>query len=306
MKPTFIFPIVTAVLGFSAAWLLKPAPEIPSPNTVEKSEIRKKPAATPAESATEPETEVVQDLRTPSPLAPSKLPGFLPTDEERAKVTQSKDAAKMSRLTEALGLSQEQQEKLSKAFAEAIAPLAPAGGSFTPAEQYAATLAAAENLQKALNALLTPDQLKEFAALRKRSEENAIEINAQSSLANVAGQIDLSPEQRTQALERLRDSAVTQLAGRPAALSLALDNSVLPVGGSAVSEKSIETLTQLVNASENGAGETRNSFTENHLKRLDEQLILYKGILTPAQEAQLKADIEERKATVGRVGELIR
>lgn len=297
MKPNFILPVVTAVLGFSAAWLLKPAPEPPAAKPVVKSAEPKRPSRPSeafAENGINPRSE---------PAAEARRPTIASTPADEIKTLENRDAGKMLRLAEALGLSPEQQNRLRQLVDEALKPLAPAGGSFSPAEQYAAAIAAGENLKNSLNAFLTPEQATAFQDLLKRAAGNKIESESQQQLAAFGGQIDLSPEQRAKALERIRTAVAEEASNQPPALSLVLDDSVLPTGPAAPSARGLDALERLAKPD---AAEAHSSHLQTQMERLDKQLALYQDILSPAQLAQLKATIEERKANLGRVAGFIR
>ena len=297
MKP--FLPILTAVLGFSAAWFLKPAP----PAAVV---IAEKPQPRPAPA---PATEIVSNSEpAPEPSAPRSVgrPVSPQTAVDTTEVAQPRDSAKLLRLVEALNLSPEQQDKLLKAIADAQASLTLSGQSASdPAQNLAATLGFGAMIEKLLADILAPEQAAAFAALRKRNQENAVENAAQAQLSSNLKQIDLTPDQRAQALQRLRDSLETRNAAQPAGLDLALESSVLPLGPAAVSIEGIKTL-EIFAAAANDPTAAQESRNEILLKDLQNQLELYQGILSPAQEIQLKAQIEERKKTINRIAEIIR
>jgi hypothetical protein len=220
---------------------------------------------------------------------------------------QARDDAKMMRLSEALNLTKEQQEAILKMIAAAQAAIVLPEGTPPDSAQIltnAATLGG--NIEKSLDAILTPEQAVAFQQLRKRAEQNKIEAAAQKQLSSFTDQMDLTPEQREKALERLRDSAGSKLSSRPDALSLALDTSILPLGPGALNSRSVELMQQTSQTPGNDTVEAQKAHMENQKLELDHQLELYKDILTSAQQAQLKLVIDERKSTLDRVNELLR
>lgn len=218
----------------------------------------------------------------------------------------SRSEVKLLRLTEALNLSKEQQVAILKAIETAqSAGAADTGAASTPAATLAAAATIGGNIEKSLGAILTPEQAKAFGDLLKRTEQNRYEAAAQKQLSTYTPEIDLTPEQREAALKRIRDSLDDKQSPRPTGLSLMLDNSVLPVGAGSLNSRSIDALEHLAKNPDDGTAENQQAHIENQRAELDLQLELYKDILTPAQQAQLKLVIDERKSTLDRVNELL-
>lgn len=299
MKP--YVPVLTAVIGIAIGWLAKPASQTPAPAAPEKAAPKREVSALPKRPT--PAEEVTFTDRPETRPAPPSLRNLRPSV---AASTQSKDEAKMLRLAEALNLTKEQQDAILKMIAAAQAAIAPANGA--PVELSANLTNAATlggNIEKSLDGILSPEQAKAFQELRKRSDQNQIEATAQKQLSSYTEQMDLTPEQREKALERLRDSEAEKLASRPAGLSLALDTSVLPMGAAAMNSHSVELMTRLSDSTGQDPVEAQRIHMENQRIDLDNQLELYKDILSPAQQAQLKLVIEERKSFLDRANELL-
>jgi len=240
-------------------------------------------------------------LAPPRPLAAPAAGGSPPTAaaELRESIGAAKNAAKMLRLAEVLGLTDAQQADLVKLIAasqQAAAagqPAQPAGASAV-LDQFVARAAA---LEQGLATLLTPEQSAAFDALRKREGDNRNETTAQRELANLTEVTDLSAAQRDKILAQLRQAGADDLAAVPASLALVLDSSVLPLGAQAPSAQSIQTLRQLTaGAAPEDPLALHAKLIASQRRQLDARLTLLKDVLTPAQLAQYQATVAEQYA----------
>lgn len=295
MKPTVILPILTAVVGFGAGWLLKPAPAAPQ-------EARKTQSPRPVSP---PPGELVQGEHSDDRLSASRpRPNATPPDQTETKSTpQSLDDAKLARLTEILKLTEEQQQEIV-AIAQKLGSNVRSSGSGSR-EAFEKTILSSDEAAATLEQVLTPEQSTEFAALRKRSTENSIENQVQKRLSTISNLTDVTPEQREKLAAKIReDTAATYLA-RPDNFDLLLDTSPLPMGTEYIANASVDRL--MADALSGGdAEQSELSFRDTQRQNLDTQLDLFKDILTPAQQARMKLDIDERKAAMDRLEELTR
>lgn len=295
MKTQLIFPIATAFLGFAAGWLLKPGAS-PAPAIVSQPPPRPERQAP---AAPEAEPPPVTGRSTPSDRQSRTFEAPKPTLDG----IQSRDDAKFARLVEALSLNEDQQKILSDAVKQAEATLNPET-RLDPELVLEAALEAASTVEKALAASLTPEQAAAFQALRERAKQNTIENNSQRQISDLSKITDLSPEQRDQMLGAVRDELAARYQSRPAGLDLMMESSVLPLGGTFVSESGVERM--LFNKAQPEGTDRDVAFTELQKKNLDAEFERYKPFLTPAQAARLQVDIEERKKAVDAVRELLR
>lgn len=226
------------------------------------------------------------------------MPGA--TAAERSEtITAGKNAAKLLRLAEVLGLSDTQVADLKKLIAETRSATvaghpAPDAGANAILDHYGASGAA---LEKSLAALFTPEQTAMFEDLRKRERDNRIEATAQRELGTLTEVTDLSAEQRDQVLAALRKATTTELGSMPASLALMLDSSALPLAPVAPSAQSIQTLRLLAESQTPADPATLHAkLIERQRQQLDDRLNLVKDILTPAQLAQYRATIAEQHA----------
>ena len=301
MKLSLVLSFVTAIVGFGLGWLLKPAAELAIP--------KPPPAAKPFPLATaEPSPAAIPQPEAPAArpapaehVRPAAAPGkAAAAAESREKIAEAKNAAKMLRFAEAVGLSKAQQADLATLIAESQKVATPGGQSGQPAgandvlDQLAASAAA---LEKGLATLLTPEQATAFDALRNRERDNRVETNAQRELGDLTEVTDLSTEQRDKVLAQLRKASAGELAAMPSPLALVLDSSVLPLGPLAPSAQAIQTLRQLADgqAPEDPAA-LHAKLIDSQRRQLDARLALLKDILTPAQLAQYQATVAEQFA----------
>jgi len=298
MKP--YLPILTAIIGVAIGWLAKPAAQNSAPIVKDQTPPKRQaPAPTPV---TPPPASFV-DRPSTRPSSPLNRMGT----EAATTAVQSRDEAKMLRLAEALNLTKEQQEAIIKMIAAAQAEgLAASNAATTPEETLAAAATIGGNIEKSLDTILSPEQAKAFRDLLKRTELNRLEIAAQKQFSTFLPEMDLTSEQREKALERSRESLEDKQSTRSTGLTLMLDNSILPVGPGSINSRAIGSMEQLVKDQGDGSTGNPKAHFESQRADLDHQFELYKDILTPAQQAQLKLVIDERKTTLDRVNELMR
>ena len=230
MKSNYLLPAVTALVGFSIAWLAKPT-GAPAPNLTNVEE----PAA--------PRPPRPDTGTRPTP-ADSKRPkevkaGDFPLADQADQGPKTRDEAKMLRLTEALGLSIDQQGEIIKL----IEGVQASASTTAPVIEDLTTRGKA--VEDGLAKLLTPEQLAKFEELRVRERENRIEVRSQKMLTAAIDEIDLSPEQREEVLNRLRQKSKAELQSIPASATLLFDKSMLPTGGKELSADGILLLAQM-------------------------------------------------------------
>jgi len=291
MKPQYLLSAATAVLGFAVAWLVKPS-ATPSPD--------------PGQVAVEQHPTTKTGDRTgpdPRPTSPTgKRPtevkaGDFPLAEQYEKGPKTRNEAKMLRLTEALGLSIDQQgaivtlmEKIKEDKSETgsvIMDLTKRGSS----------------VEEGLREILTPEQFTKFQEVRERQRDNGVEVRAQQLLTQVMQDADMSPGQRDEALARLRQKAKVDLQTIPLSASLLIDGSLLPTGQQELSAEGVLTLAKM--------GEepvelldpevAHQKVLEKQKAELEDMLGCFDGILSPGQMGQYQARIAEQRAMVQRV-----
>lgn len=284
MKSKYLLPAVTALVGFSIAWLAKPD-GAPAPNLTKTEE-----------SATSRPTRPDSGAR-PTP-ADSKRPkevkaGDFPLADQAEQGPKTRDEAKMLRLTEALGLSIDQQGgiiKLIEGVQASASTTAPVLDDLT---------ARGRAVEEGLAKLLTPEQLAKFEELRVRERENRIEVRSYKMLTAAIDEIDLSPDQREEVLNRLRQKSKAELQSIPNSATLLFDKSMLPTGGKELSADGILLLAQMGEQVELGDPMVAyQKVIDRQRGELEELLKCYDGILTPGQMGQYQAALAESREAV--------
>lgn len=271
MKTILISSALSLAIGFTLGWLIKSASADLDSFVPQTGQII--PAPRPAGGTTDSPPERVRPGRPSSDSGPTKRApigtAILPEAAKRA------DRAKWMRLIEVLGLNAEQTKALEATMAEAL-PESDSGES-----PEATFTEAGTRLEKNILALLNPDQRKAFAEMQGRAEDNRIELNAQLTYSQELGGLDLSPEQRAQALDLLRERAQNISAQIPASTRLLLAGTFLPVGDVNFSEDAIRLLREL--SPQDSGDVTLDKLAEKRRADAEEKAKLFEEILTPAQ-----------------------
>ncbi|HEX7260823.1 MAG TPA: hypothetical protein VF258_03325 [Luteolibacter sp.] len=289
MKSTYLLPVATAFIGFSIAWLAKPD-ATPAPSAVKVGEtaprkpVRAAPGNRPSDAASQRSKQV-------------KASDF-PLADQADQGPKTRDEAKMLRLTEALGLSLDQQGALIQLIEKVQA------STNATAPVIEDLTARGKAIQEGLAKLLTPDQLAKFEELRLRERENRIEVRSQKMLTAAIDEIDLSPEQREEVLNRLREKSKAELQAIPAAATLLFDKSLLPTNGRELSADGILLLAKM--SEDPPVGEpmaVHQQFLDRKRGELEELLKCFDGILTPGQMGQYQAALAETRAIIDKLPE---
>lgn len=188
-------------------------------------------------------------------------------------------------LIEVLGLNDEQAKALEAAMAESL-PKSETGKSPEIAYSEAGSL-----LEKNIRALLDADQRKAFAEMQRRAMNNQIELSAQQTYSQELGELDLSPEQRGQALDLLRGRAKQISTDIPPSTRLLLTGSFLPISDLTFSEDAIRLLRQL--SPQDSGDITLDKLAEKRRAEAEEKAALYESFLTPAQLELYRSRISE-------------
>jgi hypothetical protein len=280
MKPSILLPALTALIGFSIAWVAKPSstPASPVAKTTDTAPAR----PTRSESASRSSS---SDRSRPKEVKP----GDFPLAQAFENGPKTRDEARMLRLTEALGLSLDQQGQIISLVEKVQATIS---GEIPVIEDLAAR---GKAIEEGLAQVLSPEQLAKFEEIRVRERENRIEVRATAKLLPAIEHIDLSPEQREEVLSRLRLHSKAELQSIPAAASLLFDNSMLPTANKELSIDGVLTLAKMGEPIE--ATDAMKAYENVQNKRRQEMeaiLSCYDGVLTPGQMGQFQADMAEK------------
>lgn len=290
MKSQKLIPIAAAALGFALAWILKPggttvnAPSVTEANS--DSTTRNAPPKSRPRAVTEKRPKEVK-------------PGDFPLVDLANQGPKTKSEAKLLRLTEALGLTVDQQGRIISAIEAARA-----------VDQNAPVLqdmaARGKAIQEALAKILSPEQLAKFEELRVRERDNRVESRSQRTLGQFLENVDLSPDQRDEVLSRLRQYLKEQIQAVPASATLLLDSSMLPTDDLSVTLEGVLTLASLGDdpPDPNDPVGTQQKLLVRQREELERLLECFDGVLSPAQMGQVHAAIAEKQSTLEKLKRL--
>lgn len=297
MKPSHLIAAAAALTGFATGWLFKPAGNAAASagETAPEQSVGKRTA--PGGKS--------RDRDTPPLVLKSRGGGEMKADPEVANAqvtfergfqnaTERAENARLSRLSEALGLSPEQKETMNVLLAnrrDGFRDLN--GGGKSPSEILAQAAQAELRFDEQVAKLLDPEQSAALAAFREREKENSVEAKAQRDLADLIGQIDLSAEQREQALESLRTGSAEAVAKRPAGWSV-MNESMGLLGGAHAAM--LEDMGGLLSDDEAMADsqEFHRRLVQSQRAAMEQRIARLTTILTPGQLAQYRATLEAR------------
>jgi hypothetical protein len=169
------------------------------------------------------------------------------------------------------------------------------GSGNDPAESIKQASISEQRFMEEMKKLLDPEQLGALESFKQREKDNAVEAKAQRDVADLIGQVDLSEEQRDQALEAMRKLSETAAARRPAGWGL-MNESLGMLGGSQVSV--IEDLGSVMDdpAAMKDPQEVQRRLVQAQRATAEARVAALKGILTPGQLSQYRATLEARSA----------
>jgi hypothetical protein len=292
MKSPFLLPAVTALIGFSIAWIAKPSATHP-PGATETGKVEEK---RPARPNTDSRPSASGRPRSSEPGNGSNFP-LADLAEQGPK---TRNEAKMLRLTEALDLSIDQQGEIIRLIESVQAKINP---ELPVIEELAIR---GSETEEALGKLLTPEQLAKFEELRIRERENRIELRSQTLLTQAIQDIDLTNEQREEVLNRLRQKSKADLQAIPASAALLFDQSMLPTNNK---ELSVDGVLQAAKMGESVINdEPAQAFqrvSDQRKSELEALLRCFDGILTPGQMGQYQASIAEKNSQMEQVRQSI-
>lgn len=291
MNSQKLIPIAAAALGFALAWILKPGETTVAGNAS-------------AESKTNASTR--NEISKPRPREsftkrPKEVkPGDFPLVELSEKGPKTKSEAKLLRLSEALGLSIDQQGRILSAIETAKTPADP---DAPPLQDMASR---GKSILETLAKVLTPEQLAKFEEIRGRERDNLIESRSQRTLGQFLENVDLSPDQRDEVSARLRQYIREQIQSLPPSATLLLDTSLLPTEDLSISLEGVLTLASLGDdpADPNDPVGTHQRVLMRQREELERLLVCFDGVLTPAQMGQIHAILAEKKSTLDRLKQL--
>lgn len=295
MKPSTLIATAAALAGFATGWLLKPAGEPGASETAAPEQAAGTRAVGAGKSRERDESPLVLRSRGGEAKAdPELATAQVAFERGFGNATERAENGRLSRLSEALGLSPEQKATMKVLLANrSDGSRLFNGAGVSPSEMMAQAAQAEQTFEKQLEKLLDPEQSAAFAALRQREKENTVEAKAQRDLADLIGQIDLSGNQRELALEALRGGSEEALAKLPAGWSL-INEAASKLGGAraAVMEEMSEFMGD--DSAMADTQEFHRRLSQSKRAAMERSLARLGPILTPGQLAQYRSAMEAR------------
>ena len=295
MKPSTLIATAAALAGFATGWLLKPAGETGASEIAAPEQAAGTRAVGAGKSRERDESPLVLRSRGGEAKAdPELATAQVAFERGFGNATERAENGRLSRLSEALGLSPEQKATMKVLLANrSDGSRLLNGAGVSPSEMMAQAAQAEQTFEKQLEKLLDPEQSAAFAALRQREKENTVEAKAQRDLADLIGQIDLSGNQRELALEALRGGSEEALAKLPAGWSL-INEAASKLGGAraAVMEEMSEFMGD--DSAMADTQEFHRRLSQSKRAAMERSLARLGPILTPGQLAQYRSAMEAR------------
>jgi hypothetical protein len=305
MKPSTLIATAAALAGFATGWLLKPAGEPGASETAAPEQAAGTRAVGAGKSRDRDESPLVLRSRGggggEAKADPELATAQVAFERGFGNATERAENGRLSRLSEALGLSPEQKATMKVLLANrSDGSRLLNGAGVSPSEMMAQAAQAEQTFEKQLEKLLDPEQSAAFAALRQREKENTVEAKAQRDLADLIGQIDLSGNQRELALEALRGGSEEALAKLPAGWSL-INEAASKLGGAraAVMEEMSEFMGD--DSAMADTQEFHRRLSQSKRAAMERSLVRLGPILTPGQLAQYRSAMEARITLIEQV-----
>ena len=299
MHSKYLTPILTSILGFSLAWMVKPAPPRQIA-LIEPSASGIKPSASAGQIG-----RIEPDKRSFNPLTHTidgkEIPPQLVTqrtklaDQLRANLAK-KDMAQVHRLTELLNLTPQQQQQVLSLYETKRTAL----NLYRPGDGVNAgnLLERAEVVEVKFNQMLTEildeSQIEQFNGFLKQQGENQRLAEVQKDFADVLGKVDLSPAQQASLQDAMQRSATSDNASKLDKTRLfeeAFDAMGFGAAGVAMSEAQSANTT-ILQATDRM--EMAKILVDERKHATVERIALLRNVLTPAQLAQYTAVLEAR------------
>ena len=299
MHSKYLTPILTSILGFSLAWMVKPAPPRQIA-LIEPSASGIKPSASAGQIG-----RIEPDKRSFNPLTHTidgkEIPPQLVTqrtklaDQLRANLAK-KDMAQIHRLTELLNLTPQQQQQVLSLYETKRTAL----NLYRPGDGVNAgnLLERAEVVEVKFNQMLTEildeSQIEQFNGFLKQQGENQRLAEVQKDFADVLGKVDLSPAQQASLQDAMQRSATSDNASKLDKTRLfeeAFD--AMGFGGAGVAMSEAQSAnTTILQATDRM--EMAKILVDERKHATVERIALLRNVLTPAQLAQYTAVLEAR------------
>lgn len=292
-------PYLTAVLGFAAAWMLKPSAKNQaaagdeaalknvSSHTLNKIEDDKARAGMPTPAENKGVT-LVKDI--PKALAEARASMATNLQDNLAR----RDQALVNRLTEVLNLTAEQQVailELMESKREALNIMTNHGARYNFVEQ-------GEKREKDFNdklaSILDQKQVEQLNQFRDTQAQNRVNAVAQREFADMLDKIDLTPEQQDKVLNSLATDArgnYEAIADKARVFADSYD--ALGMGAAVTRFSDVSSANQQILHSTNPE-ETMRQIAQERLQETENKLQRLQPLLSAAQYNQYKAMLDSK------------
>lgn len=292
---------VAAIGGFAFGWALHPgaAPEVAETAGQEtvpprsRADLRRQLIAPGEASANPAKLRQRLDEAKAGGADPQRVVMMNRLEDGYQKLRVDRDRAKLDRLDEAVGLSDEQKEQIGDLMQRRSGKANPYASDPAKGSEVMGRMAEAEgDFEAALEGLLDSDQLARLSALRQRETDNDIEAAAQADLLQVMRTIDVSEAQRDELLAVYRARHANLAAENPVGWDLYSDS----LAGSGSTQAQIAPLRELVTDPELADDPARltEALIERQAERVEAEVQLVNEILTPAQLQELRVSLEQQ------------
>lgn len=301
MQRKHITPILTAVLGFSLAWMLKP--------TAVKDVAQADPVSTVSgmkpRGAVENGGRIDPEKRAFNPLTHTIDGDEMPPElvVERTKLADQlrnslakKDLGFVQRLAELLQLSSEQQQQVLALYhtkRNALNLYQP-GAGVTPANMLEKAESAEVKFNQALKTVLDSSQIEKYNAFRKQQIENKRLASAQKDYADVLDKVDLSAEQQKSLQAAIQQAAMT-MEDHNLDKTRLFDETydAMGFGSAGIAMSQTQTANTAILQSTDRV-EMAKILVEERKRSTAERIALLRSVLSPAQLSQYTAVLEAR------------
>jgi hypothetical protein len=306
MKPVVVTAI--ALLSFAAGWVIKPTPDAVAGGTSTQDGSVKGSGKGGGDNG-DPLSGKLHDRKSGPLTLPRRGAATGPEEpDEKTLSAQERfqetfgnaadraETARLSRLSEALGLSAEQKDTLKAlldirrdGFRELQGSSTDPGGAIQQAGR------SEKNFMEDVKKVLDPEQVAAFESFKQREKDNDIEAKAQRDVADLIGQVDLSDQQREQALAVMRQLSEASAAKRPEGWGL-MNEAVGMLGGNqaAVMDDLGDVMDDPSIMKDPQAMQQK--LLESQRTTTEARVAALKSILTPGQLSQYRANLEARSA----------
>ena len=300
MKPTALIATSTAIAGFVLGWLVKPSAD-PSAKGGQASAVENQAGAPSGKSHDRKDTLVLKPRGSRSAVSdvdtaadPDVVTAQANFERSFKSAMQRGETARLERLTEALGLRTEQKKAIEAQLArrrDGFRELTSPGK--TAADMVADAANAERIFLREMEKILDPEQVDALKAKMEREKENSVQSSAYRDLADLSGQIDLSPEQREKALKSLLGTSKAAHDKRPEGWTVLIET--FGVLGGAHGDV-LDDMGDMLNQPEvlKDPQAMYNYQMDVRKKDMERKVAQFSSILTPAQLAQYRATLNSR------------